>query len=70
MIMEEKMTITINNGFGWTVSAEMDADINIHECMRTVARLLYSAGFALSSIKEGMEAEAEKLYGEFKSYAE
>ena len=68
--MEEKIKITISNGYDLTVSAELHNDTDIHGCVDAVSRLLHAAGFSLHSIKLGMECEAERIESEIKSLTE
>ena len=64
------MTITISNGYGLTVSANLNEDSDIHECMSVISKLLYAAGFSLHSIKHGMSDEAERMCAELDTLKE
>ena len=57
----EQMTITINNGYGLTVSAAMDRETRLPECMEAVSRLLNASGYSLVNIKDCMADESERL---------
>ena len=68
--MEEKMKITISNGYDLTVSANLNEDSDINECMSVISKLLYAAGFSLHSIKQGMSDEAERMCAELDTLKE
>ena len=57
----DQMTITISNGYGQAFSATIDKDSNTHECMETISKLMYSAGYSFSNIRAAMLDEADRI---------